>query len=219
MAQRHGFRFARGTIHSADILSPRARLNCCAQELDGGGPSVPLVPAHFVTRTTQRSQCTLSQHHILQNALGIRPLHAGIINDASTGCVYSLSCVLFNLTPLVDRRCAVNDKGEGVCRGNAPRERIGSHHWLDAKGWCDRWSGVGSCESNTSLISSHGCIVSCNAIVRRIPTCHKPHPMLLRLINRHLHTMRSNIQPNSQIPIHQRGSITLTHNINGFFRE
>mmetsp|Transcript_991 Transcript_991/g.2011 ORF Transcript_991/g.2011 Transcript_991/m.2011 type:complete len:208 (+) Transcript_991:938-1561(+) len=54
--------------------------------------------------------------------------------------------------------------------------------------------------------------------MRRIPTSHKSHPKLLRLINRHLHTMRSNIQPKPQITIHQRGSITLLNNINGFIR-
>mmetsp|Transcript_6645 Transcript_6645/g.10094 ORF Transcript_6645/g.10094 Transcript_6645/m.10094 type:complete len:245 (+) Transcript_6645:1034-1768(+) len=54
--------------------------------------------------------------------------------------------------------------------------------------------------------------------MRRILTRHKAHTIFLGLVNRQLHTIRPNIQAQTQITIYQRRSFRLLEYVNGFVR-
>src|SRR6056300_1487827 len=68
------------------------------------------------------------------------------------------------------------------------------HHGLNPKRRSDRRTSVRPSESNTSLICSHGSVVSSNTIMSTVSAGHKADTMLLCLINCHLHAMGPNIK-------------------------
>ena len=181
--------------------------------------SLTFVSSHLVAGTTNGSQGALAQNHVPQNAVGVGPLDAIQIDHGPLRGGDALPRILLNLATLIRGGSTINDEGKVIVGRDAKRQGVGAQHGLDAKGWGNRGTGVGTRQPDATGVGGHGGVVSRDAIMRGILHGHETDSVLLGLLDGHVHGVRADVQPQAEVAIEKGGGFRLLEDVDGLVGE
>jgi len=157
----------------------------------------------MISGSSDRCEGTFAQDHIPQDTFRIGTFNTSIINDGTRRCRQSFSGIPLDLATLIDGGGTINIKIKWIIGRNSKTQGIGPEHGFGTKGRSNAGTSIGPTETDTSLITSHACVISGNSVVGRILASDKANAVLFGLVNGQLHTIGTNIQSQSQIAIDQ----------------
>mmetsp|Transcript_19826 Transcript_19826/g.51912 ORF Transcript_19826/g.51912 Transcript_19826/m.51912 type:complete len:285 (-) Transcript_19826:405-1259(-) len=159
-----------------------------------------------MARATEGREGRTSRHELVEDLVRVGQLFARSTDHGTRRHRQRLACVLLDFAALVDARGAVQNERKGLVGRHPEHERVSPHHGLDAVRGGDRGPRVRASDADAALLLGHQGVVAREAIVGRV--AHRDHtdPVLLGLVDRQLHALGPDRQPQPQPTIDHRSS-------------
>ena len=160
------------------------------KKLDNHCVAVTLVAAESLADTAESCQRRCAVADLLEShtCVALNGITVNVNNRARMNRLVN-SFVVFDLTVLSDRGCAVDNEIEILIGRDTDGQRICAEHTFNAEGRSNGRTCVCTRNADAACLCRHCCVISCNTVMAGIADCNHTHSVFLSLFDSHFHRL------------------------------